>query len=57
MGEYEVQIYKSKLLVLRILCKYGRQERKENNGIHSEPAEGRLHVGTVGTGYDRPVYG
>ena len=41
----------------RILCKYGRQERKENNGIHSEPAKGRLHVGTVGTGYDRPVYG
>ena len=53
----KIQVPEQTILVSRVLCKYGRQERKENNGIHSEPAEGRLHVGTVGTGYDRPVYG
>lgn len=40
-GEYEIQISESRILVQRVLCRYGREKHKENSRIHSKSIERR----------------
>ena len=57
MGKFEVQIPKQRVLVQRVLCRYGRKEYKKDNRIHKESVKRRCGKQSINNGNGRPIYG
>ena len=57
MGEFEVQVSEQRVLVQRVLCRYGRKEYKKDNRIHKESVKRRCGKQSINDGNGRPIYG
>ena len=55
-GKCEVQVSEQRVLVQRILCRYGRKEYKKDNRIHKKSVKRRCGKQSINNGI-RPIYG